>query len=101
MCQSVLGFVYMATSALLCRVPRALREAQDIFGLDFDPVELDRMMDSYLSSDEEEEGAEEVRSGLVWWCAVEWSKQKMVLYLRSRWIVGGCLQVCVWVHLRM
>ena len=44
-----------------CLVPRALREAQDIFGLDFDPVELDRIMEeSYLSSDEEEEGLEEV-----------------------------------------
>ena len=44
-------------------VSRALREAQDIFGLDFDPAELDRMMEeSYLSSDEEEE-EEEVRWG--------------------------------------
>ena len=56
----MLGSVYTAANGLFCHVSRALREAQDIFGLDFDPAELDRMMEeSYLSSDEEEE--EEVR----------------------------------------
>ena len=52
----MLGSVYTAANGLFCHVSRALREAQDIFGLDFDPAELDRMMEeSYLSSDEEEE----------------------------------------------
>ena len=67
----MLGSVYTAANGLFCCVSRALREAQDIFGLDFDPAELDRMMEeSYLSSDEEEEEEEE---------EVRWGREGEVL----------------------
>ena len=40
---------------LVLFLPRALMEAQDIFGLDFDPAELEKLAREGLPSDEEEE----------------------------------------------
>ena len=40
-------------------LPRALMEAQDIFGLDFDPAELEKLAREGLPSDDEEEEDDE------------------------------------------
>ncbi len=48
---------------MICGPFRMMLEAQEIFGLDFDPAELDQLGDG-LVSDEEENDAE------VCWCGV-------------------------------
>lgn len=58
----ILGFTELCKSwSLPCLLFSALLEAQEIFGLDFDPAELDQLAKEGLGSDEEEgeEGEEE------------------------------------------
>lgn len=58
-----------------------MMEAQEIFGLDFDPAEFDQVARDGLVSEEEEEDEEVCVLGSLWFvlchrCTLKWAKKQ-------------------------